>query len=324
MRTWNGTKKSCIEALPIAGDNMPPPTISIVTPSFNQAQYLPECLESVLGQDYPQMECLVIDGGSTDRSVEVLQEFGSRLAYWVSEPDRGQAEAVNKGWARARGDVLGWINSDDLLRPGALRQVATAYATHPQAAMIFGDVEEVTASGRPVRAKHMAGFSLSSLLLGKNMPQPGVFVSRRTYGKLGGLNESLHYALDFDYFLRTWLAFPAEDFHYVPAVLAASRLWPKTKTHRAGTRIGTEYRSVLDATFARADLPAEIQALKRCAYSRAVLFKQARIYFGAGDRLPGLYWLFRSVLGEPSWAEKAHMGRYGLRCLLGGGVEFED
>lgn len=303
---------------------MKSPTISIVTPSFNQAQYLPQCLESVLGQDYPDLECLVIDGGSTDGSLEILRRVGSRLAYWVSEPDRGQAEAVNKGWARARGEVLGWINSDDLLRPGALRQVAATYASHPQAALIFGDVEEMNASGQPVRAKHMAGFSLKSLLLGKNMPQPGVFVSRRTYKKLGGLNESLHYALDFDYFLRTWLAFPPEDFLYVPAVLAASRLWPRTKTNQAGTRIGAEYRRVLDATFAREDLPAEIQKLRTRAYSRAFLFKQARIYFGAGDRLRGLYWLSRSVLLEPSWAEKAHMGRYGLRCLLGSGVRLED
>jgi glycosyltransferase involved in cell wall biosynthesis len=297
---------------------MGPPRISIVTPSFNQAEYLGECLHSVLEQDYPNLEYLVIDGGSTDGSLDILRGVGNRLAFWASGPDRGQAEAVNKGWARATGEVLGWINSDDLLRPGTLARVSAAYAAHPSAALLFGDVEEVNASGLVVRTKNMAGFGLHSLLLGKNMPQPGVFISRRTYTTLGGLDESLHYALDFDYFLRAWLAFPAEDCLYVPGVLAASRVWPRTKTNQAGPRIGVEYRKVLDATFARTDLPVEIQELKTCAYSRAFLFKQARIYFGAGDRLRGLFWLARSVFLEPFWTEKAHMGRYGLRCLLAG------
>ncbi|MGD0576302.1 MAG: glycosyltransferase family 2 protein [Anaerolineales bacterium] len=293
------------------------PRISIVTPSFNQVQYLPDCLHSVLAQDYPNLEYLVIDGGSTDGSLEILKKLEDRLAYWVSEPDQGQAQAVNKGWARASGEVLGWVNSDDLLTPGALARVSASYLAHPRAALIFGDVQEINAAGRLVRTKRMAGFDLRSLILGKNMGQPGVFVSRRAYSKLGGLDESLHYALDFDFFLRAWLASSAGDFVYLPAVLAASRLWTQSKTGQNAARFGAEYRRVLDVTFQRADLPQEIKSLKQRAYSRAFLFRQARLYFQARKNILGLAWLTRSVAREPSWIEKAHMMWFGLRCLLG-------
>jgi glycosyltransferase involved in cell wall biosynthesis len=295
---------------------MKPPTISIVTPSFNQVQHLAECLDSVLGQGYPGLEYLVVDGGSSDGSVEVLKAVGSRLAYWVSEPDRGQAAAVNKGWARAKGQVLGWINSDDLLRPEALTQVATAYMTHPQAAVIYGDVEEINDLGQHVRTKNMVGFGLRSLLLGKNMGQPGVFITRRAYDQQGGLDESLHYALDFDYFLRAWLSFPPNDFHHVPSVLAASRLWGRSKSAQQAARFGAEYRSVLDATFRRTDLPPEIRGLEGSAYSRSFLFRQARLYFETGDVLRGWLWLWRSILREPDWIKKAQIGWFGLRGLV--------
>jgi glycosyltransferase involved in cell wall biosynthesis len=132
------------------------PLISVVTPSFNQAEYLPACIESVLGQGYPGLEYIVLDGGSTDGSREVIEHHVDRLAYWASEKDRGQANAVNKGWARARGEILGWLNSDDQLAPGALDRVASAFRSNRSAAMIYGDIQEIDARSRPVHLKHMA------------------------------------------------------------------------------------------------------------------------------------------------------------------------
>src|SRR3990172_4740583 len=154
------------------------PLISIVTPSFNQAEYLSACMESVLSQDYPRLEYLVLDGGSTDGTREVLERHAARLTYWASEADRGQASAVNKGWARAHGEILGWLNSDDRLAPAALEQVARIYQSHPDAAMIYGDIQEVDSLDRPVHLKHMANFDVRAFLLCKNMGQPGVFITR--------------------------------------------------------------------------------------------------------------------------------------------------
>ena len=293
------------------------PLISIVTPSFNQAEYLDACMESVLGQAYPRLEYLVLDGGSTDGTREVLQRRAARLTYWASEADRGQASAVNKGWARARGEILGWLNSDDRLAPGALEQVARIYQSHPDAAMIYGDIQEVDSLDRPVHLKHMADFDVRALLLGKNMGQPGVFITRRCYTSLGGLDETLNYALDFEYFVRAWLAFPAAEMRYSETVLAFSRLWGGTKSTLAASRFGEEYRLVLDRVFARSDLTPQLARLRRRAYSRAVEFRQARLHFESRRAGEGWRWLLRAARREPEPVEKMRMLWFGTRYLLG-------
>src|SRR5689334_3258701 len=114
------------------------PKVSIVTPSYQQGRFLPEAIESVLAQDYPEIEHLVIDGGSSDESVAVLQRYGSRLAYWESQRDKGQADALNKGFARARGEILGWLNADDTYEPGAVRRAVEALAARPDVDVISG------------------------------------------------------------------------------------------------------------------------------------------------------------------------------------------
>ncbi|MCX6026403.1 MAG: glycosyltransferase family 2 protein [Chloroflexi bacterium] len=293
------------------------PLISIVTPSFNQAEYLSACMASVLGQDYPRLEYLVLDGGSTDGSRDVIQRHATRLAFWASEADRGQASAVNKGWARARGEILGWLNSDDRLAPGALEHVARIYQSHPDAAMIFGDIQEVDSLERPVHLKHMANFDVRTLLLGKNMGQPGVFITRRCYAALGGLDETLHYALDFEYFVRAWLAFPVAEMQYSESVLAFSRLWGGTKSARDASRFGEEYRLVLDRVFARADLTPQLVNLRRRAYSRAVEFRQARLHFESRRTTDARRWLLRAAWHEPQPVEKLRMLWFGARYLMG-------
>jgi glycosyltransferase involved in cell wall biosynthesis len=284
------------------------PLISIVIPSFNQGVFLEECLGSVLDQAYPRREILVIDGGSTDASREILRRHERRLAYWVSETDRGQAHAVDKGWARAKGEILGWLNSDDLLEPGALARAAEVYVSQPGAAILYGDVREIDARGGAVGGKKMAGFALRSLLLGKNMGQPGVFLPRRTYETLGGLDESLHFALDFEYFLRVWTAFP-DGGAYIPQVVASSRVWEAAKTIKQGGSFGEEYRTVLERYFARPDLPPAVRALRRQAFARSVYFRQARLYLQGGDVWRGAAWLARAAWWEGSPLEAARMIR---------------
>jgi glycosyltransferase involved in cell wall biosynthesis len=290
------------------------PLISIVIPSFNQGAFLEECLRSVLDQSHLRKEVLVMDGGSTDSSREILRQYERRLDFWVSEPDRGQAHAVNKGWARAKGDVLGWLNSDDRLEDGALAAVAAAYVSHPEAAILYGDVQEIDGLGRPLGKKKMAGYGLRSLLLGKNMGQPGVFLPRPTYSTAGGLMEDLHFALDFEYFLRVWTAFP-EGGVYVPQTVAASRVWEDSKTLNRGERFGGEYRIVLEKYFARDDLPLEIRALRRKSFSRSVYFRQARIFLRGGKVRAGLGDLFTAMRLEESPFEGARLAYAAFRAL---------
>jgi glycosyltransferase involved in cell wall biosynthesis len=284
------------------------PLISIVIPSFNQGLFLEECLGSVLDQSYPRREILVLDGGSTDGSREILRRLERRLDYWISEPDRGQASAVNKGWARAKGEILGWLNSDDRLEPGAIARAAETYGAQPGAAVLYGDVREIDARGGAVGGKKMAGFGLRSLLLGKNMGQPGVFIPRRTVKQLGGLEETLHFALDFEFFLRVWTAFP-DGGAYIPETIASSRVWEAAKTIRQGGRFGEEYRIVLERYFARPDLPPGIRALRRQAFARSVYFRQSRLYFQGGDAPRGAAWLARAAWWDGSPLGTARMIR---------------
>jgi glycosyltransferase involved in cell wall biosynthesis len=291
------------------------PLISIVIPSFNQGAFLEECLRSVLEQTYPRKEVFVFDGGSTDSSREILRKYERRLDFWISEPDRGQANAVNKGWARAKGEILGWLNSDDRLEGEALAGVAAAYASHPRSAILYGDVQEINPQGSPIGEKKMAGYGLRSLLLGKNMGQPGVFIPRTTYAALGGLKEELHFALDFEYFLRIWTAFP-ESGAYVPQLVASSRVWEESKTLHQGERFGEEYRQVLEDFFANKNLPPEILALHRKSLSRSVYFRQARIFLRGGRVREGFFELVRAMRLEDSPIDAARLAYSAVRALL--------
>jgi glycosyltransferase involved in cell wall biosynthesis len=290
------------------------PLFSIVIPSFNQGAFLEECLRSVLNQSYPRKEIIVIDGGSMDSSREILRKYERRLDFWVSEPDRGQADAVNKGWARARGEVFGWLNSDDRLEAGALEAAAAAYTAHPGAAILYGDVQEIDHLGKVLGKKTMADYGLRSLLLGKNMGQPGVFIPRTTYAAVGGLMVEFHFALDFDYFLRVWTAFP-EGGAYIAQTMASSRVWEASKTLHQGEGFGEEYRQVIEKYFAKENLPPEIRVLRRKSLSRSVYFRQARIFLRGGRMREGLSDLIRAMRLEDSPVEAARLFYAAIRAI---------
>ena len=290
--------------------------VSIITPSYNQASFLEQTILSVLDSDMPGVEYFVMDGGSTDGSVEIIRKYSKRITYWQSQPDGGQADAVNIGWGKAHGEILGWLNSDDRYVTGSMQKVAAAYRENPGAALLYGDMEEIDSEGRILRTKRMAGFERMSLLLGKNMGQPSVFTTRKVWNTLGGLRTDLHYALDLDYFLRVWFAFPQKDYVYVQAVLAQSRIWEMTKSISQADRWGPEYRRVLDDFFRRPDLPLDVRSLRAKAYGRVVRMRQARLYLDAADWRKGLPILLGAVILEPEWAEKFRMLRVGALTLF--------
>jgi glycosyltransferase involved in cell wall biosynthesis len=214
-----------------------PPLVSVVTPSFNQGRFLRRTVESVLGQGYPHVEYVVIDGGSTDDSVAVLRSYGDRLA-WVSEPDRGQAHALNKGFARCRGAIRAYLNSDDVLAPGALDKVVGHFLAHPDWDLLYGRANYVDAGGRVTGAYPTAPYTFRRLLEDNCLCQPAVFWHARLAERVGPFDEALHCCMDYDYWLRAARA--GLRLEYVEDLLAFSRLHPAAKTQSCRLRMYEE------------------------------------------------------------------------------------
>jgi glycosyltransferase involved in cell wall biosynthesis len=213
-----------------------PPRISVVTPSFNQAEFLPRTLASVLEQRYPELEYIVQDGASTDGSVQTLERCASRLASWRSEPDGGQAQAINRGFARSTGEIMAWLNSDDLLLPGTLAYVAAFFARHPHIDVAYGhrivvdhDDFEI---GRWVLPRHEDGI----LEWADYIPQETLFWRRRIWEKVGGLDESFQFAMDWDLILRFRDA--GARFERLPRFLGCFRVHQAQKTLRNLSGVG--------------------------------------------------------------------------------------
>jgi len=183
------------------------PRITIVTPSYNQAQYLGQTIESVLNQGYPNLEHIVIDGGSTDGSVEIIKRYEGHLAYWVSEKDSGQAKAINKGLAKATGHLFNWINSDDILFPGALWRISDAYVRNPGAGLYVGYNARGDSAGRITRISVpplRPSMSPSNWVM--CICQQSTFVATEILKKIGGVREDLHYIMDTELYYRLFAA----------------------------------------------------------------------------------------------------------------------
>lgn len=206
------------------------PRISIVTPSYNQGQYLEKTILSVLNQNYPNLEFIIIDGGSTDNSVEIIKKYEKHLKYWVSESDRGQSHAINKGFALAEGEVFGWLNSDDCLTERALEVVAEMRQCNPNAGAYVGAGELVNCRGKVIKRKESKDISLKFLyswLEGFTVMQPSCFFTRTAWESVGGLDESIHFAMDVDLWIKIAKLFPFET---TDLLLSQSLVHDKAKT----------------------------------------------------------------------------------------------
>jgi glycosyltransferase involved in cell wall biosynthesis len=181
------------------------PKISIVTPSFDQGEFLEQTIVSVLDQNYPDLEYIVIDGGSNDNSVDIIRKYEKYLAYWVSEQDRGQSHAINKGFSKATGDIFGWLNSDDRLEAGALEMVAEFSTLYPDAGAFVGHGRKVDVSGNTTYYKKPDKLTFDRFcgwMDGGNFMQPSCFFRRSSWEAAGPLDEDIHIALDVDLWLR--------------------------------------------------------------------------------------------------------------------------
>lgn len=211
------------------------PKISVVTPSYNQAGFLEQTIRSVLLQGYPNLEYIIIDGGSADGSVDVIRKYEPWLSHWVSERDRGQSHAINKGFGRATGEILCWLNSDDYYLPNALSAVGAALSKGSGNFAVAGHCLKVYQDGRPtvkLEGRYENRRRLLQFWKGYQMHQPAIFWRREVFEKVGWLDEELHMIMDFDYWARISAHF---EFANIDRVLVACNYHTRAKT-------GDEYR----------------------------------------------------------------------------------
>ncbi len=265
-----------------AGGREEAPLVSVVTPSFNQAAFLEETIRSVVRQSYPNLEYIVLDGGSTDGSQDVIRRHADRIAYWVSQPDAGQADAINQGFARATGDILAWLNSDDVYEAGAVAAAVEAFRAHPEADALYGDCAYVDEAGAVLTVFRGEPFDLARYLTTEGyIHQPTVFFRRRVLEQVGVLDPGFHLCLDYEYWLRIGVAC---RWLYVPRTMARFRLHPQGKTQARSAEFLVERLRCLDRVFSNPGLPAEASRKKRQAYAVAYLSGGERAYESGSSR----------------------------------------
>lgn len=233
------------------------PTVTIVTPSYNQAKFLEKTIQSVLAQDYPNIEYLVVDGASTDGSVEIIHRYADRLAWWVSEKDSGQSEAINKGMRRARGEIVGWLNSDDIYLPGAVSAAMAAFQSHPEAGLIYGDALAIDADGKAFNLMRARQYSLTDLMAFNIICQPAAFMRRSVLEDVNYLDPA--YQLLMDNLLWMCMARKAPILH-TSQTWAAARYHDQAKNRTRGAAYGQEARVLINDLKMRPDF-AEVIAM---------------------------------------------------------------
>ncbi len=206
----------------------PYPRITIVTPSYNQGQYLEQTIKSVLTQNYPNLEYIILDGGSTDQSVSIIERYDRSLAYWVSEPDGGQAEAIARGFDMATGDIIAWLNSDDVYLPGTLQRVSEAYSADPTGEWWIGNTFMINHQNHVTIRWYARSTNLQKLLYsGMTAAQPSTFWRRDKYFEYGGLDTEMQFSFDYDLNIRFA---QRTDPIYIDEFLSAFRFHPESKT----------------------------------------------------------------------------------------------
>lgn len=211
------------------------PSISLVTPSLNQGRFIRATIESVLSQGYPDLDYRVQDGGSTDGTLTVLRTYDGRVSF-VSEKDAGQADAINKGLARAAGEVLGYLNSDDVLRSGALAAVGKAFASDPDLMFVWGRASYLNEVGAPVSPYLVRPDAIERLADACFIAQPAAFFRRKVWEEVGPFDASLHHTMDYDYWLRIAARYPASRMRFLDHELAGCRMHADAKTVAGWTR----------------------------------------------------------------------------------------
>ena len=273
------------------------PRVSLVTPSFNQGAYLEATIRSVLDQDYPDVEYMILDGGSTDSSVDIIRRYEDRLAYWVSEPDGGQTDAINRGFRRATGKYVGWLNSDDMLPPGSIAAAVDYLEANPDVGMVYGNAEYIDSDGQLLRMVEPPPFDYLRILTTavNYVQQFGSLMRRELFEQVGELDIRLYFAMDLDYWLRLGLVAPIG---HIPVTLACFRVHENSKSVAQRARAAPEIPYIWQKLYNRQDLPNRIRSVRRMALAAAHL-RAAEYYCWAEQHIAARPHLFRALLVCP-------------------------
>jgi glycosyltransferase involved in cell wall biosynthesis len=288
--------------------------VSIITPSYNQAPYLEQTIQSVLEQDYPHIEYIVVDGGSTDDSVEVIKRYADRLAYWISEKDSGQAEAINKGFARANGEILAWLNSDDYYMRNTIPVAVRCFEQNPDVVMAYGDMLAVDGEGQTLNVLRYKQLSLADLLCFQIIGQPSVLFRRSALENVGWLDPTFHFMLDHHLWIR--LAQQGRILH-VPQVWSAARYHPQAKNRARAAEFGREAFRVLEWAKQEPGLAEVLSKVYRRALASAYRY-DARYLLDGGQPAAALgAWLRAFVIHPPTALRRLNLLVSAILILTG-------
>lgn len=227
------------------------PKISIVTPSYNQGNFIEETIQSVLNQNYPNLEYIIIDGGSSDNTLSIIKKYDQFLTFWVSQKDKGQANAINKGLKYVTGEIFNWLNSDDYLEPGSLHKIAAAFEDQ-RVNMVAGKVRIFSNSSQKiVPNQNISAKGLMCWNPGVQFVQPGVWMRRELIEKCGGIDDKFHYAFDWDLYIRYLYHFP--NVKEINNLLINFRLHENSKTQSLLERFENEEREIIEKIYSLDD-----------------------------------------------------------------------
>lgn len=280
------------------------PLVSIITPSFNQAKYLTAAYRSVVSQNYPNIEYFIVDGGSTDGSVDLIREWAeakkSRLGWWISEKDKGQADAINKGFSRATGEIIGWLNSDDMYMKGAIEKAVAVFKANPDVGLIFSDVFSIDADSKLINVMRYGDWNLRDLMAFNIIGQPGVFMRKRAFDEAGYLDPAYHYLLDHQLWLRIAIN---HNIRHVDDFFAAARFHSEAKNVSQTEGFSNDAFRIVEWMKSRPELSKAYAYGRRKILAGAFRFS-ARYLLDGGENLKAFNHYLKSFWFHPSTAMK--------------------